>query len=70
MIKLFSVALIALLSIGCSTRMGQPLQYSYEGYYKHKISDVSSEIVKADMLNCGFESVFNNINMLVNNKND
>lgn len=48
--------------------MGQPLQYSYEGYYKNKKSDTPSDMVKADMLDCGFENVFNNISMALNDE--
>lgn len=45
-----------------------PLRESWEAFYKNKKKDVPAEIVKQDMLGCGFDNTHNNIGMLLNNQ--
>ena len=55
----------ALLLSGCNiSRSFQPPTKGYEKFYKYRYNDTPSEVVKQDMLNCGFPNVYNNAPML------
>ncbi|PNK61314.1 hypothetical protein [Psychrobacter sp. FDAARGOS_221] len=48
--------LMTALVTGCITRIDQPQPDIWEYYYKHKKGDTPFEVIKKDMLACGFDS--------------
>ncbi|MFC0821401.1 hypothetical protein [Moraxella marmotae] len=55
------MVLISILFItGCLPRSMQPSPYAWELFYKNKKNDTSFEVIKSDMMKCGFDNTTNN----------
>lgn len=69
--KLLVMISIALSLVGCHiSRSFQPPPEGYEMYYRHRHNDTQPEVVKRDMLECGFPNVYNNAPLTNNNPNE
>ncbi|MDO4223974.1 MAG: hypothetical protein Q4D05_08115 [Acinetobacter sp.] len=51
---------IALTLTGCLPRAMQPPPDAWEFFYKNKKKDTSFEVVKGDMIKCGFDNTHDN----------
>lgn len=58
MTKWIFYAFITVLMTGCSMNYFQPPPDAWEYFYKHKRGDTPFEVVKQDMLACGFDNPY------------
>lgn len=62
---LFILLVGIILLTGCLPRAMQPPPDAWTKYYKQKRYDTPEDIVRKDMINCGFDNSSDNIHMLL-----